>query len=94
MVGLLKEEVNVSLELLEDCMRCIIHNVFWLQINELCKTKELNPNQKQKYLMKWLEDTHDPKISQVLISKIFKRLTNLFQEEVLLNPNAKKGKIW
>ena len=60
---------------------------------ELCKMKESNPIWNQKDLMKWLEDTHGLKVSQATISKTLKRSTDLLQQEVLLNPNAKRSKM-
>lgn len=43
---------------------------------EMCKMKELHPGWKQKDFAKWLEDTHNLKLSQSAISKAFKRSIN------------------
>ncbi|KAL6511001.1 hypothetical protein OROGR_022125 [Orobanche gracilis] len=56
----------------------------------MCKMKELHPGWKQKDFAKWLEDTHNLKLSQSAISKAFKRSINNDDQHALFNPNAKR----
>ncbi|KAL6541699.1 hypothetical protein OROGR_011185 [Orobanche gracilis] len=57
---------------------------------EMCKMKELHSGWKQKDFAKWLEDTHNLKLSQSAISKAFKRSINNDDQQALSNPNAKR----
>ncbi|KAL6532969.1 hypothetical protein OROMI_027081 [Orobanche minor] len=57
---------------------------------EMCKMKELHPGWKQKDFAKWLEDTHNLKLSQSAILKAFKRSINNDDQQALSNPNAKR----
>ncbi|KAL6555829.1 hypothetical protein OROHE_007103 [Orobanche hederae] len=56
----------------------------------MCKMKELHPGWKQKDFAKWLEDTHNLKLSQSAISKALKRSINNDDQQALSNPNAKR----
>ncbi|KAM6583435.1 hypothetical protein CsatB_010437 [Cannabis sativa] len=60
---------------------------------KLCRTKKSNPTWSQKDLAEWLEKTHGLKVTQATISKTLKRSSDLLQEDVLINPNAKHPKI-
>jgi arginine repressor len=56
----------------------------------LVRYKKDHPSATQKELIKWLEDTHQLKVSQATISSTFKRLAELLAKATTSNLSSKR----
>ncbi len=58
----------------------------------LVRYKKDHPGATQKQLIKWLEDTHQLKVSQATVSGTFKRLAELLTKATTSNLSSKRQK--